>query len=153
LVGREKAFPKSNDAGDDLMPRILIIDDDPDFRAMLYTLLTRMDYEVLEAENGDQGLRTARRESLDLAISDLVMPDKDGIETIRELRRSYPTLPIVAVSGCGRVNFHALLKAAKFLGASEILEKPFSREQLTSKIDAALKASHRNGAQTKAICP
>lgn len=123
------------------MPRILIIDDDDAFRTMLRLSLRRLGHEVEEAANGRQGLLRQRTEPADLVITDLIMPEKEGLETIRELRAEFPALKIIAISGGGRVNPRDFLKIAGLFGAQCTLEKPFSIADLAGAIDAVLAAA------------
>jgi CheY-like chemotaxis protein len=112
------------------MARILIIDDDNAFRAMLRTMLERLGHEVIEAIHGGAGIPIVAKEQLDLAIVDLIMPEKEGMETIPEIRRLKRDLKILAVSGGGRMPAKDLLKMTKMLGANKTLAKPFTREEL-----------------------
>jgi CheY-like chemotaxis protein len=83
------------------MAHILMIDDDEVLRATIRRVLERAGHRVTEAENGDVGMRIVQGETPDLVITDLLMPEKEGIETIQELREGFPEIPIVAVSGAG----------------------------------------------------
>ncbi len=87
-------------------------------------------HTVAEAENGDAGIYKLGDFEADLIITDLLMPQKKGLETIAELRSSHPELKIIAISGGGRIKGVNYLETAKKLGAQEILNKPFSDEQL-----------------------
>lgn len=86
------------------MTRILVIDDEPQVRAMLRQMLEREGYEVVEAEEGEEGMRRYREQPVDLVITDILMPQKEGIETIRALRRTNPGVKIIAISGGGRMS-------------------------------------------------
>jgi CheY-like chemotaxis protein len=118
------------------MSRILIIDDDHAFRAVLERMLKSANHEVILAADGDEGLNQLKKLPPALVITDLFMPNKDGIETIIHLRKIYPVLPIIAISGkpAGSV----VLSVAKKLGAAAVLEKPFSIEDLLTAVDRAL---------------
>jgi len=109
------------------MADILIIDDDRQMRRLLIRVLEGAGHVVYEAENGGDGLALFRRVQPLLVITDLVMPDTEGIETIRELRREAPTIPILAVSGGGPPVY---LRAATALGATAALAKPFVAAEL-----------------------
>jgi CheY-like chemotaxis protein len=104
------------------MAEILIIDDDRQMRRLISRFLTGAGHTVHEAENGRDGIALFRRVRPALVITDIVMPDMEGIETIREPRRDAPTLPIIAISGS---NEPIYLRAATSLGAMAALEKPF----------------------------
>jgi DNA-binding response OmpR family regulator len=116
------------------MVSILIIDDDAHFRAMLRQMLSRAGYEVKEAPNGKQGMRLYRTEPVDLVITDLIMPEKEGIETITDLRREFPGVKIIAVSGGGKIGPEDYLSGAKLLGAQRILAKPVEKDEMLEAI-------------------
>lgn len=106
------------------MPRILLIDDDPDLRAMLSEMLTREGYEVASAPDGNVGTVLFRQNPADLIVTDMVMPEKDGMETIMELRHDYPDVKIVALSGGGKIGPYSYLVLAKRFGAERAFTKP-----------------------------
>jgi CheY-like chemotaxis protein len=122
------------------MPRILLVDDDESFRPMLQATLERFGHEVTAAKNGNEAIARYRERPADLVITDLVMPDKEGVETIRELRRETPPARIIAMSGGGRNNPSVYLTLASQLGAARLLAKPFSHAELLDAIEAALSA-------------
>ncbi len=117
------------------MIRFLVVDDNETLRGMLVALLTREGYTVLEAADGFAALEVLKKEDVDIAIIDIIMPEKDGIETIREVKALYPDLGIIAISG-GSPNVKAdlSLDLAKKLGAQEIIKKPFSRKEILEAI-------------------
>ena len=121
------------------MVRILVIDDDEQVLDMLYESLTREGYDVLKASNGEQGLRLYREESVDLIITDLIMPKKEGIETIIELRQDFPDVKIIAISGGGRAGTKDYLHMAKIFGVQRTFTKPVAREQLLEAIKELIK--------------
>lgn len=110
------------------MAEILIIDDDRQMRRLLVRILRRASHTVLEAQNGREGIALFRRRRPALVISDIVMPDMEGIETIRELRHADQTVPIIAISGGSKPSLY--LRAATRLGATTSLEKPFAPAEL-----------------------
>jgi DNA-binding response OmpR family regulator len=120
------------------MARILIIDDEAGVRATLSLALQASGHETLEAANGRLGLELFARERVDLVITDILMPEKEGIETIIELRQRRPDLKIVAISGGGRSQNKDYLVNATHLGADATLRKPFSMAKLAQVIDACL---------------
>lgn len=120
------------------MTRVLLIDDEDPFRKTIAKLLARAGYEVVEAENGQVGLRMFERESFDAIVTDIIMPDIEGLELIRTVRAQNPKIPVVAMSGGGRVCGMQPLKVAKILGASTVLFKPFDRNELMEAMAAAL---------------
>ena len=120
------------------MSRILLVDDDESFRPMLHETLERFGYEVVTAVNGREASDRYRERPADLVLTDLIMPDKEGLETIRDLRRLWPDARIIAMSGGGRTNADNYLKMARTMGAAEVLSKPFSNKELLAAIEAAL---------------
>lgn len=121
------------------MKKILIVDDDDLFREMLQEMVTREGYTVRVACNGQEGLEAVRSWSPDLLITDILMPEKDGIELITELQDQYQSLPIIAVSGGRRtISMEFNLESARLIGVRATLAKPFSRKQLRKAIDQAM---------------
>ena len=116
------------------MPRILIIDDEDQIRKMLRQMLERAGYEVDDAPNGKEGIQRFRQQPADLIITDIIMQEKDGIETIMELRREHAKVKIIAISGGGRIGADDYLSMAKGLGAMRTLKKPVERETLLKTI-------------------
>src|SRR3989442_7221667 len=112
------------------MPRILVVDDDEPFRKMLHKSLERAGYEVRDAPNGKVALELDREDPSDLIITDPIMPEKEGIETIVEFRRIHPDVKIIAISGGARMNSKVNLAMAQRLGANHILAKPFSQQEI-----------------------
>jgi CheY-like chemotaxis protein len=121
------------------MARILVIDDEPLARRAVVRMLETLGHEVREASDGTSGLRLWREASADLVITDLAMPDLTGFEVIGILRAESPALPIIAISGSLMVGDQELVSRAAQLGA-QLLGKPFSWEQLTAAVAAALPA-------------
>jgi len=111
------------------MSRILVIDDDAALRTIVRKML-EADHEVVEAANGNEGLTLFRQGGADLVISDLIMPDRDGIETIQELREGWPGVKILAMSGGGSIDPRERLIDAELLGADASLLKPFTMASL-----------------------
>jgi CheY-like chemotaxis protein len=120
------------------MKRILLADDDDSFRKMLRKTLVKMGFEVAEANNGNEALKAFAHNPPDLVITDLVMPEKEGLETINALRRIHAGVKIIAMSGGGRGNAVDYLKVAKMLGADRVLSKPFSNEEIATALDELL---------------
>ena len=116
------------------MARILVIDDEDEVRSMLRQMLEHAGHEVSEAVNGAVGIEIYERETSDLIITDIIMPEKEGVETIITLRRSNPALPIIAISGGGRLDATDFLSMAEKLGARHTLTKPFRRDQLLDAV-------------------
>jgi len=120
------------------MAKILIIDDDNQFRKMLRQTLEKAGYTVSEADNGNKGIDSFRQAPTDLVITDIVMPDKEGIETIMEIRRMAPSIKIIAISGGGRIRADSYLDLARKLGATKTFSKPVDRKKLLETIDKVL---------------
>jgi len=116
------------------MARILVIDDEAAIREVLGVMLTREGYDVVEAANGNDGMRRFHENPFDLVITDLIMPEKEGIETILDLRRHYPHVKIIAVSGGGIIPAGDYLAMAQGVGAHRVLEKPFMLTDLLKAV-------------------
>jgi DNA-binding response OmpR family regulator len=120
------------------MARILVIDDDDDVRRAIRRHLESDGHEVVEAPHGKAGMKLFRDRPTDLVVTDLFMPEQEGLETIRELRRSFENPKILVVTGAapgGAFDFRA---QATLLGAGAALSKPFTREELLTAVHALL---------------
>lgn len=126
------------------MAQILLIDDDDDVRQTLSSVLTAAGHAVFEAASGVEGLRHISKGCPDLVITDLLMPDKDGFETIIAVRKIHPDVPIVMISGGGRLfqgnseTLADLFTTAKMIGGDYTLAKPFRSAQLLELVEKAL---------------
>jgi DNA-binding response OmpR family regulator len=116
------------------MHRILIIDDDIQFNRMLKQTLEKQGYEVTTAQNGREGIQYYQKNPMDLVVTDLIMPEKEGVETIMELKRNYPDVKIVAMSGGGRIKSEDLLRIVEGIGVDATFSKPFEREDFLNTI-------------------
>jgi len=112
------------------MAKILIIDDDNQFREMLRRMLEKEGYDIKEASDGAKGISIYREEPTDIVITDLIMDGKEGIETIRELREDFPDVKIIAISGGGLLKAENYLKIAEKFGVLQTMTKPFDRKEL-----------------------
>jgi len=122
------------------MARILLIEDDHTVRAVLRMSLTGVGHTVTEARNGKEGLDLFKRAGADLVITDILMPEKEGLEVIRELnKKQVPPVKVIAISG-GGVSQSAddALRMARLLGAAKTLAKPFSNEVLIAAVNEVL---------------
>ena len=121
--------------------RVLIIDDNPDLRELIGDALEHEGYEVTLASDGSQGAEALRTGEPDLAITDIFMPEKDGIEMISLLKREFPETPILAISGAvkhsTRVGVDYLSMARKF-GADRVLRKPFDMDELLQVVEEVM---------------
>ena len=118
--------------------KILLIDDHEDLRAMLGDELAAAGYEVTAVANGYAGLAAVRKASVDVVVTDIFMPEKEGLETIAEIRRDFPRIKIIAISGGAsrpRNQRTDHLAIAHDIGADEILRKPFEPAQLLGTIE------------------
>jgi len=120
------------------MAHILIVDDDRDILLTMRRMLESAGYEVLHAADGNAALKVLSAASVDMLIIDILMPERDGIETILKIRRANATMPILAMSGGGRGGTMRFLDMAKRLGADGTLAKPFKRAQLVQAVDSLL---------------
>lgn len=123
------------------MPKILVIEDDDQIRTLIRKMLeNETDYNVIEAADGNQGITQFKKHVPDLVITDIIMPDKEGIETIKDLRKEFSEVKIIAISGGGRIGPYDYLDLAKRLGASEVFEKPFDLKELVAAVKKLLTA-------------
>lgn len=116
------------------MPRILVIDDDENICQMFEKLLTRAGYEVETALNGKEGTRLCIKHPFDLIMTDIFMPEKDGLETILELRKKFPDIKLVAVSGGDNTQTLDYLYVARKMGADYTFSKPVDDKKLLQVI-------------------
>jgi len=110
------------------MKRVLVIDDDHLFRSMVCDTVRDAGYEVMEAPEGKAGLKVLKSSAVDLVVTDLFMPEKEGLETIRRIVKDHPTLPIIAISGGMKGSTMDFLPMAKILGAARVFHKPLDRK-------------------------
>ena len=121
------------------MAKILVIDDEQQMRLLLTRMLTREGHEVFIAQDGEEGVQSFHQFKPDLIITEIVMPNKDGLEVIMELIKLNPQFPIIAMSGdCSATTANFKLEIAETLGAKYVLLKPFTHEQLLEVVQLAL---------------
>ena len=108
------------------MARILVIEDDDDFRRMLNVMLSGQGFEVIEASNGEEGIKAYDKDQIDLVITDILMPAKEGKETILELQEINPEVNIIAISGGGTQRTYDYLDWMKDFGTQYVFKKPFN---------------------------
>jgi CheY-like chemotaxis protein len=121
-----------------MMPQILVIDDDDEIRAVLRRMLEPAGYEIIEASNGEEGIRIYREHPTDVIITDLIMPKKEGVELIMELRTEFPDLKVIAISGGGRIGPETYLEVAEGFGAMRTFTKPFRIKDILEAIQELL---------------
>ena len=117
------------------MKRILVIDDEDAARRVLTRALKMYGYEVLEADDGVKGMRQCRETLPDAVITDIFMPEQDGLETITAMRAQWPEIKIIAVSGGGNMGHLDILHAARAMGASKVLTKPFDLAEMKAVLE------------------
>lgn len=116
------------------MPRILIVDDEPQLRTVLRKILEREGHTVVEAPDGRHGLRLWRDQPIDLVLTDIYMPEKDGIELLVAIRQTRRKTKIICMTGASERGLWNLNPAAEIMGADRTLSKPFEKEALLSTI-------------------
>lgn len=126
------------------MQRVLIIEDETELREMIKTSLIRRKYTVFEASNGKDAIIHFKPSMTDLVVTDLIMPEEDGLKVIMKLKEMKPSLKIIAISGGGKAGPGGYLNLAKALGAHAVLSKPFSINYLISKIEELLGTEQQN---------
>jgi DNA-binding NtrC family response regulator len=117
---------------------ILVIDDEPALREILSQVLTTAGHRVVGAGNGKEASKALTTSAFDVVVTDVIMPEKDGMQVISELRKKFPEVRIIAMSGGGHVSRDQYLKIAKGLGAHAVLEKPFTNQKLLDTIEALI---------------
>ena len=120
------------------MASILIIDDELQIRVMMRRILEKVGYDVYEASDGKEGIKLFRAKPTDLVITDIIMPEKEGLETILDLRHDFPKIKIIAISGGGKTGLPNFLPAAKKFGAIRTLPKPFGKDDLLKLVREVL---------------
>jgi DNA-binding NtrC family response regulator len=120
---------------------ILLIDDEPALREILSRVLTDAGHRVVGAGNGKEASKALTTSAFDVVVTDVIMPEKDGMQVISEVRKKFPEVRIIAMSGGGHVSRDQYLKIAKGLGAHAVLEKPFANQKLLDTIQAVAPAS------------
>jgi DNA-binding response OmpR family regulator len=123
------------------LPRVLIVDSDVQARSGLKSALVRADYQVEEAPNGEVAIRLQQLHPFDLLITEIFLPEKDGFETIVELRRTFPDLKILAMSDGDRGTPEPYLRAARLMGADGSFAKPISGDALLQIVQELLSSA------------
>ena len=120
------------------MANILVADDEQAIRSILTMVLQMAGHAVEAAANGEEVLRLARKQKFDLIVTDIIMPKKEGIETILELKRLQPAIKVIAISGGGRKGSMDFLHVAQMVGASHTIAKPFEPDDLVAAVKNCL---------------
>ncbi len=129
------------------MKHVLVIDDDVQVRRVIRRLLERAGYLVTDAPDGEAGIKLHRVKPADLIITDIFMPEKEGIETIKELHNNFPDVKIVAISGGSQKGEYCALKMARVLGAIRTISKPFSCNDILETVQELL-GTNRSGLES-----
>ena len=127
------------------MQKILIIDDEPHILLMLKKMLERYNFEIDMATNGVEGIALFKISTPDLVITDIIMPEMEGLETIREMKRLKADLKIIAMSGGGKVSADSYLKIAGIFGASKSIAKPFTMKEMIEAVQDLLSNASDGG--------
>ena len=120
------------------MAQVLIVDDDLQIRKVFSKLIEAEGHKVWVAEDGNQGLKELAKRPIDLIISDILMPDKDGLEMIDEVKKTYPNIKIIAISGGGQISSKEYLNLANHMGVVKSIPKPIMRNELIKTIKEVL---------------
>lgn len=120
------------------MARVLVVDDEEIIRQMLRRGLQQAGHDVDEAADGNEALRLQRENPADVIVTDIIMPEKEGMELILLLKREFPDTKIIAISGGGRIGAQGYLELAQRFGAARVFGKPFELAELTDAIDELL---------------
>jgi two-component system chemotaxis response regulator CheY len=121
------------------MAQILLVDDDAMVRETIRHILVAEDHDVASAQDGREAVEQFAAGNFDLVVTDIIMPEKDGIEIIKEFRQLRPDIRILAISGGGRIGNTDFLRIAEKLGAYAIIAKPFDPDEFVEKVNFCLK--------------
>lgn len=121
-----------------MIKNILLVDDEESIRTMVQAVLSEPEYEFTEASNGAEALGILENTRFDLIITDVIMPDCDGIELVMTVRRKLPDIKVIVMSGGGRVRADHYLNLAEKLGAARVFEKPFNTAELRETVKELL---------------
>jgi DNA-binding response OmpR family regulator len=125
------------------MAKILVLDDEASIVLMIKKMLEKAGHEVEMALNGRDGMILFEQNKPDLLITDIIMPEKEGLETIFELRQKHPELKIIAISGGGRISPEGYLPGAKLLGADMVFQKPLDQKEFMQAVETLLNESEK----------
>jgi CheY-like chemotaxis protein len=122
-----------------MMPSVLVVDDEDQLRQLIREILEQAGYQVTEARDGKEALIQYRLAPADVVIMDILMPEQDGLETTATLRREFPNVKIIAITGSSEmIGILSFLDVAKMLGAHRALQKPFEMQTLLDTVQAEL---------------
>ena len=118
------------------MANILLIDDDTNVNLALGIILKGAGHQVVSLLDGSKVL--SHMQDIDLVITDVIMPNVDGIEVLNAIKKEHPSIPVIVISGGGRISADMCLQSAKLIGATEVLHKPIDTDALINAVDKAL---------------
>ncbi len=127
------------------MARILVIDDQEPIRRVVRRALEQDGHEVFDASDGEVGMEILESQSFDIVITDIFMPGQDGIVTLRQIRKRFPAVKVIVISGGDSTGMMDLREDAELLGAVSSLQKPFNAREIMDKVRAALQAGKEEG--------
>jgi CheY-like chemotaxis protein len=133
------------------MAAIIIVDDDPTVRAIAVEFLRDGDHAIVEAADGNEALRILKAVPIDLMVLDMLMPQKDGLETLMEVRQLYPDMRILAISSGGSMDANYLLAVARTLGADAVLSKPLTAARFRRMVDDLLTPASASRDQARSV--
>jgi DNA-binding NtrC family response regulator len=125
-------------------PCILVVDDDPDVRAALHVMLQGTGYEIVEAVDGRDAMKRFNERAPSVVVTDVFMPEMDGLELLLKLRDIVPRVPVIVISGGGRHRDTTVARTARALGAIEVLTKPFTLDDIVNAVRRVLGTSTDN---------
>jgi two-component system, chemotaxis family, chemotaxis protein CheY len=120
------------------MARIIVIDDQEPIRRIVRRALEHEHHEVFEADDGEKGMELIAREPVDVVITDIFMPGQDGIVTLRQIRKQFPAVKVIVISGGDSTGMMDLRRDAELLGAVKSLPKPFTARQIVDAVRGVL---------------
>jgi len=121
------------------MAHILIIDDDVQIREMLRKMFEKEGFGVTDAPNGKEGLKLQNKNPAEVIITDIIMPEKEGLETIREIKSDFPETKVIAISGGGFIGPDSYLSVAQMMGATLTFRKPIKTKELLKAVNGLIK--------------
>lgn len=124
------------------MTRVLVVDDDKHIGEALIETLSLEGYEPIYADDGSVAIDILREQPIDVTLMDIIMPNQEGLQTIKQIRKEFPDVPIIAMSGGGRVGPTNYLTVAKLLGARYAFTKPINNEELFHALEVLTKEYH-----------
>ena len=120
------------------MKTVLVVEDDRQMGEMICRAVEAEQWQCLDAANGNEAIRVCENETVDAVVCDLIMPEKEGVETIVEMRQRWPDLPVIAISGGGMRPGEYYLEIARRIGARATLSKPFEPDELIARLRTIL---------------